>query len=366
MNRIQIRNALERLSIRRAQPRRLQQKGARLGRSGTLSCFLAGLAIVALACGDEPNSDVGSPLVSKVDSAPPQFGGLSARRDDRAREAFDRWAPLLTSGNIEQVRALCGGWLDEIDRGHHGEAHKCLANVEMAMSRTPMQGLPKGGDSAVRAPISRARIDAAVAHYAAAIALAPRDPDAHVGRVDILVVAGRYREANVALDESLGTFSSRELLDGWFKLLGRFQRAGAVAEGLAYLKVIEKHHPLDHRVVSNLSAYYAMTGNSDEALDYSLRAVAINPDDPINKWNLARIYDHQGQFDDADRNYREALAVFGNADPKAHCDYVEFLATRLLDTARACEFARSQCEELYQKNCTDEDGQANEPDPVKG
>jgi len=297
------------------------------------------------------------------------LGGHSARRDDQAREAFARWAPLLASGAIEEARVLCEAWLGEPDRGHHGEAHKCLANVEIVTSRTTMERVPEGAERPVRAPVSRAGVDAAVAHYVAAIAVTPLDPDPYVGRVDILVVAGRYREANIALDESLGTFSSRGLLDDWFKLLARFQRAGAVDEGLAFLKVIEKHHPLDHRVVSNLGAYYAMTGNPDEALAYSLRAVAINPDDPINKWNLARIYDRRGQFDDADRHYREALAVFGNADPRAHCDYVEFLATRLLDTTRACEFARSQCVELYQKNCTDntdDDGQADEPDSAKG
>ncbi|MBW1886516.1 MAG: tetratricopeptide repeat protein [Deltaproteobacteria bacterium] len=367
MNRI----AYESLSIQRRRPRRAKRKRSRLGRSGTLPCCLIGIAIGALACSDEPSSDVGSPLVSKVGSAPPQLGKRSVQRADRAREAFDRWAPLLTSGAIEEARALCGGWLGEPDRGHHGEAHKCLANVEIARSRTPAQGLPKGG-LGLRAPVSRAGVDAAVEHYVAAIAATPLDPDAHVGRVDILVVSGRYREANIALDESLQTFSSRGLLDNWFKLLARFQRAGAVDEGLAFLEVIEKHHPLDHRVVSNLGAYHAMAGNSDEALAYSERAVAINPDDPINKWNLARIYDRRGQLDDADRNYREALAVFGNADPRARCDYVEFLATRLLDTTRACEFARSRCVELYQKNCTDDtddtdvDGQADEADSAKG
>jgi tetratricopeptide (TPR) repeat protein len=336
-------------------------------------CCLIGGAIVALACSDDPASDGVDPPGSKVGSAPPKLGELSTRQDERviernhhAREAFDRWAPLVTSGAREQARALCESWLREPDRGQHGEAHKCLANVEIAGSRTGVQGPGKDRKGVVGAPVSRAGVDAAVEHYAAAIAATPLDPDAHVGRVDILVVAGRYREANLALDQSLRMFSSRALLENWFKLLGRFHRSGALHQGLEYLKVIEKHHPLDHRVVSNLGAYYAMTGNSDEALAYSERAVAINPDDPIDKWNLARIYDHRGQLDDADRSYREALAVFGDTDPKARCDYVEFVATRLLDTERACAFARAQCDELYQKNCTDADGQSNEPDPAKG
>jgi tetratricopeptide (TPR) repeat protein len=331
------------------------------------------IAIVAFACGDDPESSAGDPLASKVGSAPPPLGELSTRRDERstrridqARLAFNRWAPLVTSGATEEARALCGSWLDEADRGHHGEAHKCLANIAIATSRASISGLPKGGEGAVRSPVTRKGVDAAVGHYEAAIAKNPLDPDANVGRVDILVVSGRYREANIALEKSLRTFASREVLDNWFKLLSRFQYAGAAHEGLAYLKVIEKYHPLDHRVVSNLGAFYAMTGNSEEALAYAERAVALDPDDPINKWNLARIYDRQGQLEDADRNYREALAVFGDSDPKAHCDYVEFVATRLLDTARACEFARTECDEIYRKNCTEDDAQADEPAPVKG
>lgn len=379
MSRIQIRVTSEGLPIRHEPTRTVRRSRPPFG---TRTHCLIGLAFLALACSDELGSDVGNPLVSKVDSAPPHLGELSTQRDKRSRErdqqaqkAFNRWAPLVTSGAIDEARGLCGAWLGEPDRGHHGEAHKCLANVEIASSRTQVSGLPKGGEGAVRSPVTRAGVDAAIRHYEAAIAAKPLDPDAHVGRVDILVVSGRYREANIALEQSLRTFASREVLNNWFKLLGRFQHAGAVDEGLAYLKVIEKHHPLDHRVVSNLGAYYALTGNSDEALVYAERSIAINPDDPINRWNLARIYDRRGEFEKADRSYQEALAVFGDSDPKAHCDYVEFIATRLLDTARACEFARVECDELYQKNCTEDEanaeeaeegGEADEADPAKG
>jgi tetratricopeptide (TPR) repeat protein len=325
-----------------------------------------------LACSEEPASQSESLVASRVDSTPPSadFGvvrrqSLAAARKRKALEAFDRWTPLLASGSVAQARVLCEAWLGEPDEGHYGEAHKCLANVEIASARG-LAGASAPGRTWERSTNLRATSNSAVAHYDAAIAAMPLDLDAHIGRVDILILAGRYREANRALDESLGTFSSRALLDKWFRLLGRFQRSGDIDEGLDFLKIIERHHPLDHRVVSNLGALYAMTGNGAEALAYSERAVALNPDDPINKWNLARIYDRQGRIEDANRNYLEALAVFGDADPKARCDYAEFIGTRLGDAVKACQFAKENCSELFDEKCPGNEAARVAPEPGAG
>lgn len=339
--------------------------------------FAIGITFAALACSENPASEPEGSFASRVDSAPPtaELGVLrspndASARNRRAREAFDRWAPLLASGAVDRARILCEAWLGQLDEGQYGEAHKCLANVEIASSRFQ----PSREDSSAapfRSGIPRARSDAAVDHYDAAIAEMPFDSDAHIGRVDILILSGRYREANLALDKSLEYFSSRVLLDKWFRLLGRFQRAGDVDEGLTFLKIIEKHHPLDHRVVSNLGAYYAMAGNEEEALLYSERAVTINPDDPINRWNLARIYDRVGRLAEADRHYLEALAVFGDQDPKARCDYAGFIGTRLGDAEKACHYAFANCRKMFDEQCdgASETGQAPRnaaPDPAAG
>ncbi len=309
-------------------------------------------AAVFLAC-----SDAGAPGddASGVGAAPPPGGQARQEapvdRDRMAREAFDRWAPLLAGGAVDDARALCEGWLGTPDQGHHVEAHKCLANVTIAtMRRAEAEAPPQVGGGVP--PISHEGFEQALGHYEQAIALVADDQDAHIGRVDLLVLTGRYREAQAKLDESLSLFQSRAMLDQWFKILGRFQRAGATHEGLAYLQVIERHHPLDHRVASNLGAFYAMTGNDDEAQAQLERAVTINPDDPFNHWNLARVYDKRDRLEDADRHYQEALAVMSRDDIRARCDYAKFLATRLADETRACEYARKGCPELHERNCT--------------
>ncbi len=308
-------------------------------------------ALAALACGEGTTTreeTLGVASAPPNARATPQDGPID--RDRMAREAFDRWAPLIAGGAVDDARALCEAWLGMPDHGHHAEAHKCLANVTIATMRKPAaQGGPAVGNPAP--PLSNAGVERALTHYEKALTLTPLDQDAHLGRVDLLILAGRYREANAQLDESLSAFESRAMLDQWFKLLGRFQRAGTAHEGLAYLQVIERHHPLDHRVASNLGAFYAMTGNDEEALAQLERAVTINPDDPYNHWNLARIYDKRERLEDADRHYQEALAVMNRDDSRARCDYAKFLATRIADETRACEYARTQCPELHDRNC---------------
>lgn len=338
--------------------RRGQERGRRQSLHAIVIFLCTALAVNLFGCDREQAPDLGTPAKSQVDSAPPpglhlgdEFGDATSDRLRTANQYFNHWVPLLTSGSIDEAKAICESWLDEPDRGHHAEAHKCLANVTISVSRTELSGLPENAQGLVRSPISSEGVEGAIRHYDAAIAATPLDADAHLGRIDVMIVAGRYREANSALDSSLAAFASRALLDNWFKLLGRFQRANAIEAGLDYLKVIERHHPLDHRVISNLGAYYAIAGQYEDALAYSKRAVTINPDDPINKWNLGRVYDQQGQLEAAEQNYLEALALFGATDAKAHCDYAHFLATRIGDADRACSYAETKCGELFESNC---------------
>ena len=97
------------------------------------------VALMAIAggqigCNDRDTPKLQSSLAGEnrepVGSAPP--GGTVLPPIDpkqSAREAFDQWAPLVTTGQHEEARAICSGWLKEKDIGHHSEAHKCLANI---------------------------------------------------------------------------------------------------------------------------------------------------------------------------------------------------------------------------------------------
>jgi tetratricopeptide (TPR) repeat protein len=330
-------------------------------RSAVRSEILVAILVAAIVAGPVGCGDWDSPQLQSshsnesegpVESAPPPPSGLPQPDPKKnARDAFDLWVPLVTTGQHDEAKSLCSNWLNERDVGQHSEAHKCLANIAIAEARLSTPPALEPGATNLRPLVSKAGVDLAVRHYESAIEATPLDTDAHLGRMDILILAARYREANDALEQTLSAFSSRSELNTWFKLLGRFQRLGAFEEGLAYLKIIEKHHPLDHRVHSNLGAYYAIIGDHDQAIAYSKRAVSLNPDDPINKWNLARMYDYRGDLQSADTVYQEALALFAGSDPQASCDYAEFLVDRLHDSDRACKYARSSCEPVFTARC---------------
>ena len=314
------------------------------------------VAAAAIGCGESATPELQSSMSPEgggsVDSAPPLPLGLpKPNPKQNAREAFDLWVPLVTTGRNDEANALCSSWLKKEDVGQHAEAHKCLANIAIAESRRTAPPTLEPGATNMRPVIAQKGVDRAVRHYDLAIEATPLDSDAHLGRMDILILAARYREANDALEQTLTAFSSRSELNTWFKLLGRFQRLGAYSEGLGFLKIIEKHHPLDHRVLSNLGAYYAIMGDHDQAIAHSKRAVSLSPDNPINKWNLARMYDYRGDLRNADTAYQEALALFAGADPDASCDYADFLVDRLHDSERACKYAQSNCERVYVSHC---------------
>ena len=346
---------------------------ARPATAGLIGWIAAGL-LAAAGCSDEEHPGLGLPPAETSTEAQPREIGSTRKPPERlssvaaarpggarpapassapefAEDAYQRWAVLIATGLDDEARALCTTWLEHTDPGYRIEAHKCLANVEMAAGRLTGAVTLAPGASQLQPRNEPAAVEKALAHYDAAIAISPLERQAHMGRIDVLILSGRYRDANLALDETLTAFDSRRELEHWFKLLGRFQALGKHQEGLAYLEVIEKHHPLDHRVISNLGAYYAMTGRREKALEYAKQAVVLSPDDPINRWNLARLYDHAGQLELANRAYIEALALFQDEDPKAKCDYAEFLSDRVGDTRRACEFARERCSDHYAAHC---------------
>ena len=93
-----------------------------------------------IGCSDQDTPKLQSSLADEdrepVGSAPPS-GSQLPKIDPKqnAREAFDIWAPLVTTGQHQQARKICTGWLKEEDIGHHSEAHKCLANIAIADGR---------------------------------------------------------------------------------------------------------------------------------------------------------------------------------------------------------------------------------------
>jgi Flp pilus assembly protein TadD len=101
-------------------------------------------------------------------------------------------------------------------------------------------------------------------------------------------------------------------------------------DGLAYTKILEKRFPNDHRVAANMAGFLALLDRKMEALPYALRAVKLAPNDPIDNWNLGKLYDAAGKIELADGFYRKAIKFQDDEEERKdfECGYAQFLKKR--------------------------------------
>ena len=63
---------------------------------------------------------------------------------------------------------------------------------------------------------------------------------------------------------------------------------------------------------------------------------------------------HRGSSNDlelADNSYRKAIDLLQDSDLEARCRYAEFIAYRLGDVSRACDYALLECPRLFDERC---------------
>ncbi|MBW2273947.1 MAG: tetratricopeptide repeat protein [Deltaproteobacteria bacterium] len=300
--------------------------------------------LAAVACGERAD-DAGSAPLSGTS------GENEASKPTLAREAFEYWAPLVTTGRFEEARVLCTPWLEKQEPSYRTEAHKCLANVAIADDSLPVPAPDPRGGRPQGPRVGAEGVDLALHHYDQAILLTPSDRDAHIGRADVLILGGRYDAAIESVEQSLERFTTRADLDAFLLLTARFRMMNRNEEAFEFLRVLETVHPLDHRIVANLGAFHSILGRNDEALEYAQRAVALAPDDPLNRWNLAQLYDRRSEFELADKSFRQALDLLQDTDPEALCRYADFIADRLDDPNRACDYALLECPRYFDEHC---------------
>lgn len=94
------------------------------------------------------------------------------------------------------------------------EAHKCLADVELATaSIVRLEGSESGG--AMSDGYHGEGVDRAVSHLREAASLSPMDLSIHQGRLHILLTSDRYDEAISALRESAQVYKGDDAADAW-------------------------------------------------------------------------------------------------------------------------------------------------------
>ncbi|HEX3129174.1 MAG TPA: tetratricopeptide repeat protein [Thermoanaerobaculia bacterium] len=264
------------------------------------------------------------------------------------------WQSLIDGGKCREAEALCVPWLSSKDTERKVEARKCLANAALCGQDVVSVQSNESGGGYLGPGYRPEAIEKALSNLNEGLKLAPQDLSIHQGRLHLLMVSGRFDEMAKALDESCRLYSAPDELEDWLPYVSELFDAGQYNAALLLLKVLDASFPNNHEVVANIGSVLAMQEKDEEALTYMERAVKLAPEDPLNSWNLARLYDYTGKLEQADIWYQKALRL--ETDPQTRssgaCTHAAFVETKLKDRKRACELQKANCPENKRTACS--------------
>ena len=274
---------------------------------------------------------------------------LCAAAHAAAPQLEHQWVSLIDARKIDEARELCQGWLhNRKDNPSLAEAHKCLANVELAGAQAI-----RVGKSSLSEGYGGPAVDRALTQLDEAMRLSPSDLSVHQGRMHVLLSSGRFDRLTPALGESLRLLKGRGGADPWLPYVDEMQQMGEIETALEFSQALAKRFPKDHRTIGNVAAFLAQLNRAQEALDYAKKAVALNPKDPIDLWNLGTLYDGIGKLAQADDAFRRSLAVETDQDTRRdhYCRYANFLDEKRHRRQAACELEKKYCSDEGRKAC---------------
>lgn len=272
------------------------------------------------------------------------------------QEESNEWQKLIAVEKYSEARALCSAWLDSPDATRKAEAHKCLANVVLSGKDKQVVILQRDdlGGAVMQATFKDEVLNEALKHLDEGLRLAPQDLSIHQGRLHLLEVSMRYEQMATALDESCRIYKGADALQAWLAYPGELFEDNHLKASISLLKVLDQHFPNDHEVLGNLGAAYSMLKEDDKAIKYLQKAVDLAPNDPIDTWNLGRLYDFMGNVQMAEHWYQKALSLDTDAKRRRSntCLYAKFVEQKLRDPKRACELQKENCEAKERTACT--------------
>lgn len=231
----------------------------------------------------------------------------------------------------------CARLLDSDDPSLAARGHACLA----------------------RAAEERGEFDEAIAHLGRAVGLVPADAASHIALMSLLAQAGRLDELPGALERGLREAPSAGP-DEWLAVPATLFERGHAAESLACSKLLERQDRWrrDPAVLGSIGAALAVLERDEEALIYLRAAAVAAPEDPLHRWNLARMLAYAGLVDEASSEFSAWSAR--ETDPERlrrhSCAYASFVERQLHDARRACRLQQEFCPESGRTACALERG----------
>jgi Flp pilus assembly protein TadD len=138
-----------------------------------------------------------------------------------------------------------------------------------------------------RVAYQRGDLADAFAHYDAALAARPGDPDVLNNLGIALEKAGRPDEARERYRQAIA--AAPDHAEAWLNLAGLDRAAGRTEEAIDGFRTVVGIDPFEPAGWNALGALYAETGREEEALAAFRRAWDLNPRDPYPGLNLGRL-----------------------------------------------------------------------------
>jgi len=189
---------------------------------------------------------------------------------------------------------------------------------------------------------ARGEIDQAIAASMAALRIRPDYPQAYRSLGILQLRAGRY-------DAAADTFRKMTTLQPDspfpFQLLGNAHAAsGDLASAERdYSEALSRGGSFATH--SSLGFVYYMQGRFDNARDQFLKAIELRPKSATTHWNIGDAYRHLGRQGDADKAYRDAIALF-DEDIRVNSRDAESIATRATCHARLRQIAEARADSM--------------------
>jgi len=269
------------------------------------------------------------------------------------RSKLTEWPKLIDSHKCEAAKRLCTAFVDSGDISEKVESQKCLANVALCGHDVVLLQGDDAGGGTLSGGYTPEAVDDAIMHLNLGLKLAPQDISIHQGRLHVLEASARYPDMVKALDESCAIYKGADALQSWLAYAAELADLRQSQDGLAFMKVLDKHYPDSPDVLGNIGAFLSMLKQPAEAIPYLQRAAQLAPKDPINVWDLGKAYDLTDQIELADKWYQKGLSLQTEREQlsESACLYAHFVEQKLHDRERACSLEKKDCAKENQTAC---------------
>jgi tetratricopeptide (TPR) repeat protein len=255
------------------------------------------------------------------------------------------WTKHARAGNCSELTKVCDTLLAAANTQKSFSAYMCkvssalCGNSGVSFSGGEKVGYAMSDGFAPEAVVEALSwIDKAEARY-------PQNIKAVHTRLQLLVATGDGIAAGQAVDAFLKRAKNKPDVDVWLRAFNAYSEQRKMEAAISFGKVIEKHYPNAHQIHGNLGGTYAQMEKDDDAFRHLNKAVELAPSDPINRWNLARLYDYTDKTTLAETHYQKAIADEPDLERRneMNCAYSKFVEKKLKDAERAKRIQPKNC-----------------------